>query len=127
VDEQVLGDLRVGRLTAADLADWQRAALTAALQVHPAVRDAWVLAGTASPGGHRHEVCLLLARIDTAVLQAEDLREDELAEDLRGLMLQWLPENCLARVQTRLTTEAPEPALQRALAALPAARLLLHS
>jgi hypothetical protein len=41
-------------------------------------------------------------------------------------MLQWLPENRLARVQTRLTTEAPEPALQRGLAALPAARLPLQ-
>lgn len=127
VDEQVQGDLQGGRLPAADLADWQRAALVAALRVHPAVRDAWVLAGTASPGGHRHEVCLLLAKIDTAVLQAEDLREDDVAEDLRGLMLQWLPENCLACVQTRLTTEAPEPILQRTLAALPVARLPLHS
>lgn len=126
VDEQVLGDLLRGSLPAADLAPWQRAALVAALGVHPAVREAWVLAGAASPGGHRHEVCLLLARLDTAALQAEDIREDDLAEDLRGLMLQWLPENRLARVQTRLTTEAPEPALQRALAALPLARLLLQ-
>ncbi|HET7866352.1 MAG TPA: hypothetical protein VFL86_18285, partial [Burkholderiaceae bacterium] len=108
------------------LAPWQHAALGAALRVHPAVREAWVLAGTASPGGHRHEVCLLLVRLDTAVLQAEGLHEDELAEDLRGLMLQWLPENRLARVQTRLTTEVLEPALQRGLALLPAARLPLH-
>ncbi len=126
VDEQVLGELLGGRLPAADLAPWQRTALLAALRAHPAVREAWVLAGEASPGGHRHEVCLLLARLDTAVLQAEDLREDDLAEDLRGLMLQWLPENRLARVQTRLTTEAPEPVLQRGLAALPAARLPLQ-
>lgn len=53
----------------------------------------------------------------TAVLQAEGIDEDQLAEDLRGLLLQWLPENRLARVQTRLTTETLEPGLQRGLAA----------
>jgi Zn-dependent protease with chaperone function len=121
VDEQVAGDLLRGSLPAADLAPWQRAALAAALRVHPAVREAWVLAGTASPGGHPHQACLLVARLDTAVLQAEGIDEDTLAEDLCGLLLQWLPENCQARVQTRLTTEPLEPGLQRGLAALPAA------
>ena len=117
VDEQVAGDLLRGSLPAADLAPWQRAALAAALRVHPAVHEAWVLAGAASPGGHPHQACLLVARLDTAVLQAEGIDEDQLAEDLRGLLLRWLPENCLARVQTRLTTEALEPGLQRGLAA----------
>jgi len=126
VDERVMGDLLRGSLPAADLAPWQRAALVAALQVHLAVREAWVLAGAASPGGHPHSVCMLVARLDTAVLHAERIDEDDLAEALRGLILQWLPENHLARVQTRLTTETLEPDLQRGLAALPAARLSLH-
>jgi Zn-dependent protease with chaperone function len=122
--EAVMQQWAAGTLAAAALTPSQAAALHAGVAAQPGVREAWCFGGQASVGEQRYPACVLVVLLDTWAAPGVLADEDGVRAQLQALLGGVVPAHWLLLVHTCLTTEAPDPGLERAIAAAPQARLL---
>jgi Zn-dependent protease with chaperone function len=90
-----------------------RAALTAGLSQHPAVREAWLGEAAAEMAGDwRYTGVLLWIRIDPVAMQAEGQQQDQVIDACAALLRHCAPPGAPCRVRARYTTEGLPPALE---------------
>lgn len=122
--EAVMQQWAAGTLAAAALTPSQAAALHAGVAAQPGVREAWCFGGQASVGEQCYPACLLVVRLDTWAAPGVLADEGGVQAQLQALLGWVVPARWLMLAHTCLTTEAPDPGLERAIAAAPQARLL---
>jgi Zn-dependent protease with chaperone function len=101
-----------------------RAALQAALNAHPAIAAGWCVQGTVTVEQTRVFPCLaFVILIEPVRMQALRLDEDEVSRSVHDVVTELLDPRVVVAVQTAFTTESQAARLEKALDAVPGARI----